>query len=85
MRYFYLAISIGFIYFLVRQIFVELAANERHKLSFPAMYVGEDWHLNEPFWIEDNFGKPYKNPKYIGQYGVYLNEAGQKLKKEMGQ
>ena len=85
MRYFYLAISIGFIYFLVRQIFVELAANERHCKSYPAMYVGEDWHLNEPFWICPKLeGQPFKNPKYIGEYGQ-LNEAGQKLKKEMGQ
>ena len=49
------------------------------------MYVGEHWVLNQPFWLQDGDKEPYKNPKYIGQYGIYLNEEGIRLKKEMGQ
>lgn len=74
-----------FIVMVCRQISIEGEAIESNKVSWPAMYIGDDWHVNEPFWIKhEKDGQLIRNPKYEGSYGM-LNEEGQKLKKELGQ
>jgi len=74
-------LGIGALLLGIRQLFVELEANERDKKSYPAMYQGSDWHLNEPFWMKhEHDGQVIKNPKYVG-FGGQLNEEGIMLKK----
>ena len=40
------------------------------KYSYPPMYVGEDCHLNEPYWIKHpTIDVVIRNPLYTNKYG----------------